>query len=327
MPEQLELALLFLKHAKMDVALPDDMARLEDLLCRAWEAGQTRWPTVNLPAELFVLHLAKRWPQLHREVPLEQQFKQLASAEFYLACACAQASPRSLEEFERHYLSKLMGLLERLSPRLGDVEDICQLVRIKLLVRSSEAPPKIAEYSGRGALFRWVHTVALRTAIDLSRTSKEPLEDTGAALAANASDVGAELALIKHQFHNEFRRALHDIFAMLSSDERLLLQFYYLDGLSTTDIAPSFDVNQSTISRRLQSARQRVREETKNLLQQRLQLSTQEFTSFLKYLDSHFDISVSYFLVEAEQTPLDASDPTEPGLTTTSLSPLEHSPP
>ena len=40
------------------------------------------------------------------------------------------------------------------------LDDICQLTRVKILVPTSEGPPKIAEYTGQGSLLGWVRAIA-----------------------------------------------------------------------------------------------------------------------------------------------------------------------
>ena len=108
----------------------------------------------------------------------------------------------------------------------------------------------------------------------------------------------AELELIRWHHGREFRQALREACASLSSEQRHLLRLHFSDRLSTTEMAQVFLVNQSTVSRWLKSVRQAVYEETKRCLKERLRLSSHEFSSLLASLDSQLDLSLSQLLKE-----------------------------
>jgi RNA polymerase sigma-70 factor len=65
-------------------------------------------------------------------------------------------------------------------------------------------------------------------------------------------------------------------------------------------MGPLFGKDQSTISRWLKDVRERVYEETKRRLQERLRLSSQEFESLMSAIQSKFDVSLSQLLGQGE---------------------------
>jgi len=178
------------------------------------------------------------------------------------------------------------------------VDEIRQRVRERLLVRTDGAP-KIADYSGRGTLSNWVRVICLRTALSLLRKPHDegPLSDALMELLP-AQDSDPEIEAIRRRYHDEFRQALEDAFATLPGEHRYLLRLHFVDHLSTTKIGALFGVNQSTVSRWLQSAQQTVNEETRRLLKERLDLSSQEFTSVLRTVESRINLSLSRILNE-----------------------------
>lgn len=306
MQEDFELAPIFLRHVQTSVILAGGMEQLEHLLRQAWDLGSAQWPEMPLPKETFVRHLTTRLLPSPEDptVSVQEFLEQLVCGDFYLACACAHEIPGAIEAFEQHYLIKLPMMLAHLRQSAAQVEDICQLVRTKLLVRTSEALPKIAEYSGRGGLLGWLRITAVRTALSLMRTIKEKVDDTATACAALPSPgTDPELDLIKRNYHHEFRQAVSAAFATLSSEERHLLQLSVADQLTTGEIGLLLGVNQATISRRLKGIRQRIYEETKRLLRQDLGLSSGEFESLLRVVDSELDISISQILGPHEGEP------------------------
>jgi RNA polymerase sigma-70 factor len=279
---------------------PEEPPEFEGCLRRAWEIGRRRWPEVDLPADVFIRHVAQLLPKASEGGAPETSIEKLDLDGLYLACACASGVPRAIEMFEQHYLAKLPSTLGHLKLSVATLDEICQQVRMHLLVHSPGARPRLAEYSGRGALLSWMRVIASRMALKQGAAVREtPDESIVAALEAlPASGTDVEMELIKRRYRHEFRQALGEAFAVLSRDERYLLRLNIIDGLPTTKMAPLFGKDQSTISRWLKDAREKVYEETKHRLQNRLGLSSQEFVSLMDAIKSRFDMSLSQFLNE-----------------------------
>jgi RNA polymerase sigma-70 factor len=306
--EQLpELAATFLGHTKVRFAPPtkEEAEALDALLVRAWEDSRAQWPGVDLPARLFVIHLAERLPEASPTGPVAPLLARLSLAELYLTCACLQGMASAHEAFERSYLARLPGKLRGLKQPEAMIDDVCQITRMKLLVSTPESAPKIGEYTGRGALLSWVLVTAGRIANKL-RAAEKSSPDTDSeeifkALPGQGMD--PELDVMKRRHHAEFLQAAREAASTLSADERHLLRLYFADKLSTYELASLFRVNQATISRWLKSARQRVYEETRRRLQARLGLSTLGFESFLAFVDSQLDLSISQLLGKTGAAP------------------------
>jgi RNA polymerase sigma-70 factor len=302
MTQSPELVSTFLEHARERFTPPADVAVLGSLLERTVESARAQWPGVELSTALFVRHLAERLPEVPPESSLETLLEQLSLSELYLACACLHGIPEAITAFERHYLVKLPGLLGYLRQPAATIDDVCQLARVKILVHTPEGPPRINDYTGRGALMSWVRVTAVRTALKLSSTEKPASDESVAEVleVLPAPEASAELDLIKQRHRAEFRQALREAFAALSAEDRHLLRLYFADRLSTSELGVLFRVNQSTVSRWLKSARQAVYEETRHRLQARLRLSAREFQSFLAVLDSQLNLSMSQIFGEED---------------------------
>ncbi|HEX2572348.1 MAG TPA: sigma-70 family RNA polymerase sigma factor [Polyangia bacterium] len=293
---------LFLEAAPVPKPWPTGGDELGRLLCSTWEIGRGQWPGVALPAKVFVRHLARCLATPEADQSPVELLKELASRDFYLACACAHEVPGAAQAFDQHYLARLPSYLQHMNQPQAFIDDVCQTVREKLLVRTAEELPKIADYTGRGALMGWVRIIALRMAVRMlhSRKDGEHEGDGGMLAALPSPGMDPELEVIKRTYQKEFLQAMNDAFGSLSSEHRYLLRLYFVDHLSTTEMATLFRVNQSTISRRLQTARQAVYEETKRLLQKRLLLSSGEFHSLIQVVDSQLNMSLSRMLGEED---------------------------
>ncbi len=277
---------------------PEDPGELELLLRRAWEAGRRRWPQVDLPAEVFARHVARLLPRGSPEKPFASIIEGLDIEGLYLACACVNGVPMAVETLEEHYLARLPALLGQLRLSATALDEVCQSLRTHLLVRTPEGEPRLARYAGGGALLIWMRVIAARMVLKQRASGRETPAGNMLTALADSPAVGpdAELELIRRRYRHEFRDALRDAFASLSSEQRYLLRLHFIDRLPTTKIAPLYGMDQSTISRRLRDAREQVYEETRRQLQERLRLSSREFTSLTEAIKSRFDMSLSQFL-------------------------------
>ncbi|SET50500.1 RNA polymerase sigma-70 factor [Myxococcus fulvus] len=293
----LAFAPLFLAHAGR-LGTSATTEELESRLSHFWREGRARWPDIPLPAESLVRHLALHLPRLAPGDELTAALERFDAGDLYLACGCVEGLPAALAAFERHHMTAVPAALSHMRLPAAVVDEVRQQLRERLLVRT-DAAPRIAEYSGRGSLANWVRVVALRTALSLLRKSHEPCptsDDFLELLPAPHPD--PELETIQRRFHDEFRKALEAAFAILPAEHRYLLRLHFVDRLSTPKLGTLFGVNQSTISRWLQSAQQAVHDETRRLLKERLDLSSQEFTSALRTVESQIHLSLTRILDE-----------------------------
>ncbi|MDC0709259.1 sigma-70 family RNA polymerase sigma factor [Stigmatella sp. ncwal1] len=274
------------------------------MLRRAWDNACAAWPGVDLSATVFVRHLSMRISSEEVEGPLERLLEHLVLADLFIACACVNGVAGAIEALEQHYLGKLPHALAYLRLPEQILDDVCQIVRIHLLVGTAESRPRLAEYTGRGALLSWIRVIAVRMALKQGGVGREAPEENVLTLieALAEPSSNAEIDLIKRRYRKEFRLAVRDAFTSLSDDQRHLLRLHFIDRLSTIEMGPLFRVNQSTISRWIKSARQIVYEGTKSRLQERLRLSSREFESLLADIESQIDVGLSQVLEEGGGT-------------------------
>jgi RNA polymerase sigma-70 factor (ECF subfamily) len=304
MEDPLKLSAAFLAGAPADIAVSSHAGELEKLLRDAWETGRGPWQQLPLPADVFVRHLARQMPAGNAGSSLALLLEQLELADLYLACACMQGVPAAVEALEHQYLEKLPSLLSYLRLPTALLDEVCQQVRIHLLVGTTDATgPRLGDYTGRGSLMSWIKVIAARLALKHGSSAREtPEEDVIEAIKnLPAPESSMELDLIKRRYRHEFHQAVREAFAAISSNQRHLLQLHFVDGLSMTEMGSLYRVNQSTISRWLRDARHSVYEGTKNLLKERLRISSREFESLLAAIESQLDLSLSELLVEKER--------------------------
>ena len=271
----------------------DDVATA---LAELYAAGQARWAMLApLPPEEFASHLALLLPP---DADPVTHFRSLVAEDLYLACACACGQPDAVAVFDREYLSRVPDYLRRIDGAPGFAEEIQQQLRERLLVRRADAPPRIAAYSGRGALASWLRVTAVRVALDhRARPGEAPIDDDAMAdqLAAPAS---AELAVLRARYAGAMTDAVKRAIAELAPEQRVILRMYFASGRSTEQIAAVLRVNRSTAARRLVAARRAVFDATHRLLRATVPLETREFASLAGALHEHLDISLGGLLAE-----------------------------
>jgi RNA polymerase sigma-70 factor len=224
------LSATFLAHTKVRLKPPPDATELGHLLTRVWQDARAKWPTVDLAPELFVRHLAERLPRKEPSGPVGLLLKSMALADLYLACACLHGIPAAIEAFELHYLSKVRKLLQQRGLSATSQDEICQLIRTKVLVPSLKGPPKITDYPGHGSLLGWVRVVALRISIRQREAEKPGTEQAPEDILKMVLEPGPalEMDVIRQRHPVELRQAMSEAFATLSSEARDLLRLYEL---------------------------------------------------------------------------------------------------
>ena len=272
---------------------------LNEFLLSAWAEGRRQWPQVDLPNHIFVSHVTQLLTTDRKRGSLVPTLKSLDSKGLYLACACVHGVPKALPALEKHYLAKLPTALGSLKLAPTELDDICQEVRKHLLMSTPKSGPKLAGYTGRGALLTWMRVMAARMALKPGSVAHVPLEESEVeALLASGMDLEREfdMRLYGPQFREAFREAL----AGLPKKQRALLRFH-LHKWSEKEMAAYFGKHQTTISRWLEKVRERLYKETKRRLQERMGLTSWQFKSLTNALKSHFDMSLSQYLADGEE--------------------------
>jgi RNA polymerase sigma-70 factor, ECF subfamily len=260
---------------------------LEALLQAHFAAGKAQWPTVPLGPERFMKHLARHLPEGSGEA-----LRTFHAADLYLACACAEGHSFALHAFEQH-------ILQRVPHRLGQlaeftVDDVLQELRQRLLVGRGDAPPRIADYSGRGPLLAWVRIIAARIVGELANQQGRQVlfDEPPEVLARMLSSTDPERELLREDSRQVLAEALRKALAALSERDRALLRLHHLHGLTMDRLSAMYGESRSGVARRVAQARERLLELTRSELSTRLNLGAKELDSLLGLVQSRLDLSL-----------------------------------
>ena len=256
-------------------------ADLGAALRRLFDEGRRAWPGVELGIDAFVGYLAER-----ADGPLPSEGR---GPDLYLACACVTRGRGAIESFDRAYLAQMGAYLVRLGPTPAFVDEVRQEVRDKLFT-SDAAPPRIAEYHGKGALANWVRVVALRVAMNMRR-QPWPAADDDSELDRPAPD-NPEMDCEEERYREAFDEVIRGAVAALDDEQRRILRRHFADGLTLDALAVELGVHRATVARRLAAARAALRIEARRRLQIALGVRESEMESLARVMRSRLDLSL-----------------------------------
>jgi RNA polymerase sigma-70 factor (ECF subfamily) len=273
-----------------------DRPALEETIARLIDAGRGAWPALALAAEDFACHLGRC---LAADAPPEPAaaLAATAAADLYLACACGRGDAAALAELDRRYIDPLPPQLASRSDPEGFLDEVKQVLRVRLLVAEPGAEPRIARYTGRGPLGAWVRISAGRVALNLrearATTSAKPRE----ALDLHGAVPDAELTFLRGRHGAEFRAALEATLAAVTPRDGTLLRLYYIEGVGAEAMATMYGVDRRTVLRWIARIREEILVGVRCILTERLALSASgtELASLMDLL--HRDIGASILLL------------------------------
>jgi RNA polymerase sigma-70 factor (ECF subfamily) len=263
---------------------------LELVLHRFLDDGREAWAGVDLPEDDLLRHLAGL---IAREPQVGMELRQLRGADLYLACACARGDGRAIRALEDAFFGEVDQAVARARPPGVQSDDVRQLLREKLFVPHEGQPAKIAEYSGRGELRRWVRATVTRTVLNLaSRGPKESSMEDEVLAELPGGEVDPELEHLKQLYREEFKSAFPEALATLGPEERTRLRQRYVDGLTIDQLDTVLGQHRSTVARRIAKAETRLMQAVRERLMRKLKIDQGELSSLVRLIRSQIEVSL-----------------------------------
>src|SRR5579859_3921424 len=201
--------------------------------------------------------------------------------------------PAALQAFGHAFRRDIGRAIARTDSSSSFLDELMQVVAMKLFVKTEERPPAIAEYSGRASLRGWLATVARRAALNLRRGKANQAH---AELTSGVKQVGVaagpDLALLKARYKEEFETSIRAAWAGLPEVDRSLLLLHLVNQVTLPQLATMNKVSRATITRRLAAAREALVEATRRDLVERLNVSPSEYESLVALLQSQLEVSI-----------------------------------
>ena len=172
--------------------------------------------------------------------------------ELGLARACAAGDNSAWEIFLIRYREKLYQAALRIAREDSAARELADSLYAELYgtsTREGERVSKLESFTGRGSLEGWLRTVLAQEFVNRYRRTKrlvsldEEIED-GAQFAAPEQEPGSSA-------DPRLESSIDAALGALSSEDRLVLAAYYLDGRTLAEVARILGVHESTVSRKL----------------------------------------------------------------------------
>jgi RNA polymerase sigma-70 factor, ECF subfamily len=220
---------------------------------------------VGLARESFVAILCEvggKYAGDASQVGLRTFFLSLRIDELALARACAAGSNSAWEIFLTRYREKLYLSALRIAREDSAARELADTLYADLYgttTREGQRVSKLASYTGRGSLEGWLRTVLAQEYVNRYRRTKRFVsldEESEDGVQFRAPDPEPAPSA-----DNRLAQATDEALAFLSSEDRVVLSAYYLDGRTLAEIAHMLGVHESTISRKLDKLAKALRKQ------------------------------------------------------------------
>lgn len=245
-----------------------------------WAAGREAWPSLPLAEDTFTEWLLDR-------LDADTDPASLVGPDLFLVCGCLTGLPGAADAFVSGPLARAARQATRMTDREA-VADLLQDLALQMLTPAPDgAPPKLAQYSGRGALLVWLRMAVTRRALNAGR---------GAGRTVSFDQIDWDKAGTHDPERSALRRIdaaeVASIFAAAAeatpAEDRTLLRLHYLHGSTLTELAALHHTSRSAIHRRVEAAREAMWGRVRDGLRARLSTSDSECRSLMLLFQSQF---------------------------------------
>jgi RNA polymerase sigma-70 factor (ECF subfamily) len=296
MNERSPLASAFLADRDIAQAQVDHLeAALAEIVAR----GEQAWPGLAVDPCAFVGYLRARLPA---EGALGPSLESLRVTDLYLALACAGVDrEKAIVALESAFFHDCDAALARMAPDVDFIAEVKQRARAKLFVGDATQPPRIVEYAGRGELGAFLRIVIMREAISLQRKERSHPAAHEVPVDPGLGVADPELLYMRRKYASAFESAFRDAVAALTSEERNLLRYHYLDRLNIDHIGAIYSIHRVSAARRLTRIRAQLVEGARGRLADSLRIEGTELRSVLRLIESQVDLSLGRALADASR--------------------------
>ncbi|MBL8950274.1 MAG: sigma-70 family RNA polymerase sigma factor [Myxococcaceae bacterium] len=242
----------------------------------ALEHAKSQWPRLKVSRAAFRAHLAASGP---KALP--------HAGDLYLAFACAANDAAAARELTARVEREVPAAVRHFGQGSAFAEDVSQQLLGKLL-----AEKKIQTYAGRGPLAAWLRAAAVRTAINAVESQKSQASLDSNIMAPARSNADVDLAVMRKKYGATLKVAVEAALKELQTDDRNVLRFYFVDGLTVEEIARIRGAHKSTVSRLITRIRKELLAQVKGDLTAKMNARPDELSSVLRAVVSQLDVSL-----------------------------------
>jgi RNA polymerase sigma-70 factor (ECF subfamily) len=148
-------------------------------------------------------------------------------------------------------------------------------------------------YAGRGDLVGWLRISAVRELnLRRNRSARELSLETHAVLDAS-SEQEPEVALLLKMHKQELTEAFRQALASMSSRERNVLRYHFVEKVSIDQIGALYSVHRSTAARWISRAREALCMRTRAFFRERISMSDEGFQRVVALIESQIQVELA----------------------------------
>jgi RNA polymerase sigma-70 factor, ECF subfamily len=276
-----------------------DLASLAMSLAAALAGAGQAWPGLGPPGADFVLYLGAR---ADNQRPPREALAELRVSDLFLAFGCARRDPAAVAAFEQAFASRLRRIVNGIHRSRARADDILQELRCDLLLAADTSEPRIVQYRGRGALAGWLEVSARRLALKHLRAETGETDLDEQLFASPNAGLAPEIATLRTRygkaFHRGVKQALREGLNTLSPEDRNLLRWHLVKGVSLRRIAALRGQNVSTVSRSFARVRAQLHTQVCHHLSRHTGLPRDTVASLAGVLLSHLTLTAGTLAVD-----------------------------
>ncbi len=278
----------FLSHFNGDVS---DTSTLEADLASVLTSCLAEHPGLGDHSIAFAEVLATRVT----DTPVD--FSSIALTDLYLCIATLAGDTAALVVFEGELKTALMRVGARFRLSDDQRDELAQELLERLLLPTADRQARLAEFSGKGSLVRWLQAVATRTQLNRMRGKKrEVLPGDDSILEALAAPSIPGMELNKGRFRSALKAALGTALASLEDQDKLLLRMAYVEGVRLEGLGRALDVSRATAHRRLTRAREALALGVEKSMSEELSIPRDKLSSIRRLVQSQVSVSIGRLL-------------------------------
>ena len=287
-PPAVHLAEIFLAHVPKE-RHADFAAQsgLGEALAQLAALGSQTWRDIPLAATDFAAYLGRGLPAMS-----VADLALLRGDDLWLACAYGRGIPGAAEALEKYAFASIVKTLLRLDSSEATIADILQELRRRLVEQQT---PQLEQkvYMGRGSLIGWLRVSAVREMhARKNRRARELPLGTGSTLLA-APVYEPEVALLLKTHKQELGEAFQRALAAMSSRDRNVLRYHFVEHLNIDQIGALYGVHRTTAARWIERAREILSTQTRTIFQERISISNDEFQRVVMLIQSQIEVQLA----------------------------------
>jgi RNA polymerase sigma-70 factor len=252
---------------------------LKQDLRQLWVTGTRTLPTLSVAPAAFGQHLAEL---LRRSRTAPEAIPSLPASDLFLAYCAGSGDSAGLERLFSQFRASLKKEALSIVADAALAEEVAHDVLTYLTVAQPGESARLLQYAGRCTLEYWLRVAVMHEAVKRTRgAARTPLEDS---IELPEAKTGGELELIQREYQDDLRAALKESVQELSTEDRVLLGLYVNERMTMAALGRMYQLDRSSISRRLAMVRRTVLNRTRRKLAGRLRLPWSEVSSLIRIL-------------------------------------------